>query len=208
MKFADRRRIALVLVAAAFVAAGCGGSSSTSSESSPTPSPVAKKKPAVHYAAVDACKLLSADDASTAAGAKVDALPTGAGASTASICIFGSSGSSDSNQAGVLMIVEVYPDQAAADATQTDQVAAGLAAQFGVTGVAKPKIIDNIGDKAVEYQVTRAQGGAVGMFVFRANVLMFIIVSPADATKIDALPVKVEVLARTVVTNLDTLPHS
>ena len=135
--------------------------------------------------------------------------PTGAaGASTASICIYGSQ-TSDSNQAGVLIISSVYADASTADAIQTDQVAAGLAAQFGVTGVAEAKVLNGIGDKAVEYKATKANGGGVGIFVFRANVVMFIIVSPADQTQqtLDALPGKVETLAKSAVSNLDKTPH-
>lgn len=196
--------VAMLLLASC----NCGGPATTSSAPSTKASSTPTK--AGQYVTVDACTLISAQDASDATGTPLTQLPGGAGASQVSICLFGSQPNAQNpqpspSQAGVLIIAEVYADTNAAEAVQSDQVAAALGAQFGVTGVGTAKVVTGIGDKAVEYSATRAGGGGFGIFVFRSNVVMFIVVSPADQTQktLDALPGKVEILAKAAVTGLD-----
>lgn len=192
-------RVAVALVATALLAA-CGGPSSSSSASSPKPSPSPSPSP-VRIATVDACALANATDASTAAGATLTQIPTGAPAGAqASICVFGNT--AGNSQAAVLIIASAYPDQQTADAVDAQQLAAAFGGQFGITGISNAKVVTGIGDKAVEYTATSASGGGMGMFVFKANVVMFIIVSPASD------PAKIETLARTCVANFDKATHT
>ena len=193
-------RVTVALVATALLAA-CGGSSSSSSSSTPKPSHSPSPSPSpVRIATVDACALASANDASTAAGATLTQIPTGAAGAQASICVFGNT--AGNSQTAVLIIASVYPDERTADAVDVQQLAAAFGGQFGITGVSNAKVVTGIGDKAVEYTATSTSGGGMGMFVFKANVVMFIIVSPAsDSTKI-------ETLARTCVANFDKATHT
>ena len=133
--------------------------------------------------------------------------PTGAGAGQTSICIFGGP-SSDQNQAGVLVITSVYPDQSTANAVNVDQLATAFGGQFGVTGVSNAKVVNGIGDKAVEYTATKASGSGVGIFVFRANVVIFIVLSPISSMSTADATTKLEALAKVAVTNLDSQPKS
>lgn len=174
-----------------FANTSCGGSSpssSTTEKSTPTPSK------AVQYTAVDACTLVQASDATAAVGGtEMVAATTGAAAGQQSLCIYGPKDSSSSSQAGVFVLAVVYPDQSTADAVSPEQ----LAAAYQVTGVANAKVVNGIGDKAVEYTATTQSGGGMAIFVFRRNVLLMIAVSPSgDSTKM-------ETLARVAVSNLD-----
>ena len=167
----------------------CGGSSGSTSNASPKASPTPTK--AKQITAVDACTLVSASDASAAVGTTLTALPTGAGAAAQSICIYSSQSGS---QAGVFVFAEVYSDTSAADQVQPDQIAAALNGQFGVTN---SKAVTGIGDKAFEYTATSAEGSGIAIFVFKGNVVLMIVVSPATNAS------KVEAIARTAVGNLD-----
>jgi hypothetical protein len=134
---------------------------------------------------VDACSLVTASDASTAAGVTVTSLgATGASGG----CFYGSS---DGN-ATVLVFAQAYSDTTAATTVNPEQVVAGLGTAYGI---ADAKVVNGIGDKAVEYRLT---GGATGyvIFVVKSNVIIMIAVSPAASASV------VEHLAITAVGNL------
>jgi hypothetical protein len=177
------------LAAAAALAVACGGSGATSSsstKSSPTPSPT---KATLITGPIDACLLVTASDASTATGVTMTALAPG----SSGLCLY--SGQTDTTSASVFVYAQAYPDTTTADAISPDQMAALLSGQVGI---ANAKAVTGIGDKAVEYTATSSSstGSGIVIFVFKANVVLFIVVSPTtDATKVEAL-------ARTAVANL------
>jgi len=165
---------------------GACGSPSSSSKSSVTPTPTPKAKTISN---VDACKLVTADNASTATGVTVSNL--GAGAPGTGACIYGSADGTTT----VFVIAEAYADASSANAVKPEQLAAAL---NGAYGIANAKAVSGIGDQAVEYTVTSAASGSTGavIFVFKSNVVLMIAISPLTDTK------KLEDLARTAVGNL------
>jgi hypothetical protein len=183
-----------VILAALVLAAACGPTcgSSTSSSGGSTPATSLKATPVVqqpqHVASADACTLVTAEEASAAVGTPVTSL-AGAGVQIPGACIYGASGSSSA----VFIFAQVYPDSAAANAVQPDQMAAAFASQFGVSNA---KTVNGIGDKAFEYTATGSAGGGIAIFVFKYNVIMWIIVDPASD------PSVIERLARTAVSRL------
>lgn len=175
------------LLAAVLLAAACGSSSQTSSGSTPTPTPPSNK--ALHVATVDACTLVTADEASAAVGSPLTNLAATSPVQIPGACIYGASGSSST----VVVYAQVYPDATAANAVQPDQVAAALAGQVGVTNAHS---VNGIGDKAFEYTATGTAGGGVAIFVFKYNVVMMLLVDPTTNSA------TVEQLARTAVGRL------
>jgi hypothetical protein len=167
---------------------GACGSPSSSKQSqvvqSPSPTPKAKT-----ISNVDACKLVTADNASTATGVTVSNL--GAGAPGTGACIYGSADGTTT----VFVIAEAYADASSANAVSPDQLAAAL---NGAYGIANAKTVSGIGDKAIEYTTTSAASGTTGavIFVFKSNVVIVIAISPLTDTK------KLEDLARTAIGNL------
>ena len=176
----------ITVVAICGLLVGACGSSSPSSKASVTPTPTPKAKTISN---VDACKLVTAADASTATGVTVTNL--GAGAPGTGACIYGSADGTSS----VFVIAEAYPDATSANAVSPEQLAAAL---NGAYGIANAKSVSGIGDKAVEYTTTSAASGSTGavIFVFKSNVVIVIVISPLTDTK------KLEDLARTAVGNL------
>jgi hypothetical protein len=175
-------RYGLLMVATISLAScgSCGASNSSSTGStSPSSSPSASKAPLI-TGTLDACKLVSATDASTATGITMTSLGAG---SASGVCIY--SGQTDSTSASVFVYAQAYPDASTADAISPDQVAAAFQGQFGITNA---KSVTGIGDKAFEYTSTSSGGGGVVIFVFKSNVVMFIVLSPTtDSTKVEAL---------------------
>ena len=166
----------------------CGSSSPSSKAAvSPTPTPTPK---ATQISSVDACTLVTAADASTAAGVTVTN-PGSAGPQVPGACIYISADGATS----VFVIANAYPDASSADALSPEQLAAAFSGVYGITN-AKP--VSGIGDKAVEYTATATASGTTGavIFVFKANVIMVIAISPLTDTT------KLEDLARTAVGNL------
>jgi hypothetical protein len=177
--------IAAIVMCGLLISA-CGSSSSSSKSSvSPTPTPTKAKT----ISNVDACKLVTADNASTATGVTVSNL--GAGAPGTGACIYGSADGTTT----VFVIAEAYPDATSANAVSPEQLAAAL---NGAYGIANAKTVSGIGDKAVEYTTTSAASGTTGavIFVFKSNVVIVIAISPLTDTK------KLEDLARTAIGNL------
>lgn len=179
---------ALVVLAAILLAAACGSGSPSATSSESTPTPTVSK--AQHVASVDACKLVTAEEASAAVGTPVANLgASGAGAQVPGACFYGASGSSSV----VFIYAQVHPDATAAQAVQPDQIAAALAGQLGVSNAHS---VSGIGDKAFEYTASGSAGGGIAIFVFRYNVVMMIAVDPTST------PSTIEQLARTAVGRL------
>lgn len=191
------RRTGLAAVAAASVSlllVACGGSSPSASSSTPTPSPTPSHQALINN--VDACKLVTETDASAAVGTPV----TNSAASGTSIpgaCAYVSA----DGQATVFLFAQTYPDTTTADAVDPNQMASILNGQFGVSNA---KSVTGIGDKAFEYTVTNTtqgsgaspSGGGVAIFVFKSNVVLFIVMTPSTSTS------AIEQLARTAVGRL------
>jgi len=167
-----------VLVAICAISA-CGGSSSSSSSSSPSPSLIAS---------VDACSLVTAAEASAAAGATLTNI---AGVSTPGTCFYGEQGGS----AGVFVYAQVYRDAATANAVTAQQISAALGAQVG-NGATSGKEVSGIGDKAFEFTAAGNAGNGMAIIVFKANVVMMILVDPSTS------PGTIEKLAKTAVSRL------
>jgi len=169
--------VRMTLLTFCLAVAACGGSAGSTSNSSTgvTPSPTKS----AHVNSVDACTLVTASEASVASGSTVTNLSSGA--QTPGFCIYGSSDSSTS----VFVLAQVYPDETTADSISPEQMAAVLNGQMGV---ANAKAVQGIGDKAFEYTATSSSGGGIAIFVFKANVVLMIAVSPtSDSTKVEAL---------------------
>ncbi len=173
----------LSLLAAVLLATACGSSGDTSSGSTPSP------KGALHVTAVDACTLVTANEASAAVGSPMTNLGATGGAQVPGACIYGASGSSST----VFVYAQVYPDATTANAVQPNQVAAALA---GALGVSNAHQVNGIGDKAFEYTASGTAGGGLAIFVFRYNVVMMIAADPTSDSG------TIEQLARTAVSRL------
>jgi hypothetical protein len=175
----------LGLLTAVLLAAACGSSNNASTGSTPTPT----LNRALHVASVDACTLVTANEASAAVGSPLTNLAATGGVQIPGACIYGASGSSST----VFVYAQVYPDTAAAGAVQPDQVAAAVTGQLGVSNAHS---VNGIGDKAVEYSASGSAGGGIAIFVFRYNVVMLIAIDPTSNSN------TIEQLARTAVSRL------
>lgn len=179
-------RATLALVAGLLVLCACGGSSPSASNS-PAASPSPSKEALI--TSVDACQLVTAGDASTAVGTTVVNASASSGISIPGSCIYASSDGAST----VFVYAQTYPDTSTADAVSADQVAAVLSGQYGISNA---KSVTGIGDKAFEYTATSSGSTGVAIFVFKANVVLMILMSPStDATKLEAM-------ARTAVSRL------
>jgi hypothetical protein len=176
LSLASAVRFGLLAFVAALLLVGCGGSPSSESKASPSPTP---SKEAV-IASVDACSLVTDADASAAVGTDVTNLTAAGGTQVPGACIFAST--SGSSQASVFVFAQLYPDSKTADDVKPEQIAA----VYKGFGVADAKAVTGIGDKAIEYTVTGAQGGSV-IFVFKSNVVLMIAIMPADSGKLETL---------------------
>src|SRR4029077_2720677 len=157
-------------------------SSSSSGSQSPSPTPQSKL-----ISNVDACKLVTSADASTATGTTVSSLSSGAQIPGA--CFYASS----DGTSAVIGFAPAYPDSTTAQAASPDQIAAAINAGAGVSNA---KSVSGIGDKAVEYSTTTAGGNGSVIFVFKSNVVLMLVVTPAPSSS------ALEQLARTAVGRL------
>jgi len=177
-------------LAAVLLAAACSAPSSTAS-SSPTPSPSPSPSPQL-FASVDVCSLVTVTEASAAAGLTLADLAA-SGLTIPGACIYGDTAGTTSTF--VFVFAKVFPDATTADAVDPNQVAAVLAGQLSISG-SNAHVVTGIGDKAVEYNTTGADGSGVVLFVFKANVVMMIAINPTTNAA------AVEQLARTAVSRL------
>lgn len=166
-----------LMVSAGLLLGGCGSPNSSSAQGSPSPSPSPSK--ATTIAAVDACSLVSADEASSVAKTTVTSQVVNSG-----ICIYGKS----DGTASVLILAQAYPDATAAAAVSPEQLAASMNGAYGISN-AKP--LSGVGDKAVEYTSSSPQGAGIVIFAFKANVVVMLAVvpvaDPSDSTSIEKL---------------------
>jgi len=170
MSLSAGRVIALFAVAGLMVSA-CG-SSGSSSTPSPSPTPTPTPKPTV-IASVDACTLVTAAEASAAAGTTVANIAGAGGVSVPGACIYATS----DGKTLVLVVARAYPDATAANAVSPEQMAAAMSA-YG--SIANAKVVTGIGDKAIEYNLTSSGGAGIMIFVFKANVVLMIAISPSS----------------------------
>jgi hypothetical protein len=179
-----------VVAVAGLLVVGCGSSNSPSaSSSSPTPTPSPSPK---LISKVDACTLVTAAEASTATGVTLTNLGGAASAQIPGACFYGSSDGTTT----VLVFAQAYPDASSAQAVSPEQIAAAI--NVGAAGVASAKPVSGIGDKAIEYSGETAGGNGIVIFVFKANVVLMIAVTPATSSSSAAI----ELLARTAVGRL------
>ena len=170
--------LVIAALAIAMLVAGCASSSSSSS-STPTPagSPATSPSPATtptSITALSACSLVTAAEASTAAGTTLQNLAGTTGSPSVVGCIYGS----PTVRTAVFIFTHVFADAASAGAADTQ---AFIAAQNKKNTVSSARPLTGIGDKAVEYTLTN--GGVVGtVIVFvKANVLVLIGLTPSPA---------------------------
>jgi hypothetical protein len=170
------------------VVAACGSSNSPSASSG---SPSAETSPSAKLITnVDACTLVTASDASSAAGATVTNLAGAGAAQVPGACFYASS----DGAASVVVFAQTYPDTASAEAVSPQQIAAAI--NVGAAGSANAKAVNGIGDKAVEYSTAMAGGNGIVIFVFKSNVVLMIAVTPAVSSS------AIEQLAKTAVGRL------
>lgn len=100
---------------------------------------------------------------------------------------------SSDGAASVLVFAQVYPDASSAGAVSPEQLAAAMNAGYGVSNA---KAVGGIGDKAVEYSTTGAAGNGTIIFVFKSNVVVMIVLTPATSSS------AIEQLAKTAVSRL------
>lgn len=175
-----------MLVAVLLVA--CGGSNASGHASSPSPSssPSASGN---HLTVSDVCTLVTAADASQATGTTLTNVGAG-GQSIPGVCIYGNQDGST----GVLVYAQAYPDASAAGQVQPNQITAAFRGQYGISNA---KSVTGIGDKASEFTATSASGSSgLAIFVSKANVVLFILMTPATDSA------KIETLAKTAVSRL------
>ncbi len=122
---------------------------------------------------MDPCALVSASDASKAAGKTlVNNVSLGA-APVAGGCFYTARGTS----AGVYVYTQVYPDAATADAVTVDQLESVMSGRLGSsTGDATQ--IAGIGDKAFEFTAKGPAGNGMALVVYRSNVVFIVAVAP------------------------------
>lgn len=164
-----------LMVSAGLLLGACGSSNSPSAKASPSPSPTPSK--AATIASVDACSLVSADEASSVAKTTVTSQ-----VATPGLCVYGAA----NGTASVLIVAQAYPNASAAQAVSPEQLAASM---NGAYGVANAKPLTGVGDKAVEYTLSSSQqGSGIVIFAFKANVVFLLAVIPtSDSTAIEKL---------------------
>ncbi len=177
-----------LLVLAGLLVAACGSSNSPSASSG---SPSAATSPTAKLITnVDACTLVTATEASGAAGLTVTNLAGAGAAQVPGVCLYASS----DGAASVVVFAQTYPDTASAEAVSPQQIAAAI--NVGAAGAVNAKAVNGIGDKAVEYSTSVAGGNGIVIFVFKSNVVMMIAVTPTVSSA------AIEQLAKTAVGRL------
>ena len=171
----------VLIVAAAAVMSACASSAAASNVRTPSsPSPVPTQ---ARIATADPCALVTASEASKAAGRTlVNSVSLGA-APVAGGCFYSAKGAS----AGVYVYTQVYPNAATADAVTVDQLESVMAGRIGAA-TGDPTQVDGIGDKAYEFVAKGGAGNGMGIVVYRSNVVFIVAVAPTtDESTIQAL---------------------
>jgi hypothetical protein len=176
------RNLVAMVASAGLLVSGCGSSNQTAKES---PSPTPTKQQAITKAP-DPCTLVTAADAGTATGKTM----TSASGTTQ---IPGACFYTSSDGAIVYVLAQAYSDASTASSVSPEQMAAAMSGY----GIANAKVVTGIGDKAVEYNATAQSGGSgIAIFVFKANVVLVIVMSPSNSST------AIETMARTAVGRL------
>ena len=170
------------------ILAACGGSCGGSTSTSSNNTPAAEATPSAHKAAnltlpTDICTLVTTAD--VAAALKVDQSKVLAGGATIPGACFYTT--QTDTPTVVYVLAQSYPDSSTAAQIQPDQMAAAYKSLYGISNA---KSVTGIGDKAFEYSATSATAGTTGVaiFVFKANVILFLIMSPtSDAAAIETM---------------------
>ena len=173
-------RLVLIVAAVAAVSACASSADASNVKAPPSPSSVAAQS---HIAPMNPCTLVTASDASKAAGRTlVNDVLLGA-SPVAGGCFYGAKGTSS----GVYVYMQVYPDSATAGAVTAEQLESVMSGQLGsVTGEAKQ--VDGIGDKAIELTAKGKAGSGIGIVVYRSNVVFIVAVTPTtNAGNVEAL---------------------
>jgi hypothetical protein len=139
---------------------------------------------------VQACSLITADDASSAAGATLTNQAAAATAMPGSCFYMTADG-----KKGVIVFAQVYTDSNTAQSVSVAQIAAALTGAGN--GLGNAKVVTGIGDKAVEYSVSSSGSTGLVIFVFKSNVLLMIAMLPSPPS-----PSVIEQLATTAVGRL------
>jgi hypothetical protein len=165
-------RIVALIVAAAGLSA-CGSSavaSSTPASPSPSPSAVASHS---KLQAVDPCTLVTAQDASSAAGRTlINDVALGAAKITGG-CFYGARGSST----GVYIYMQLYPDAATADAVTVEQFQSVMAGELG-SPANTWQDVSGIGDRAYEFTAKGNAGSGIAILVYKGNVVFLVAMEP------------------------------
>lgn len=186
-----RFRLELVAACACLLTmalAACGGSSSGSGESTgsneSSPTAATNKEASKNLTLPDVCSLVTTDDVATLWQVDKSQILNVASGAGAGLCIYGNQAS---QQDGLLVIGQAYPDATTAEQVQPEQLATVYSRFYGISS---SKSVTGIGDKAFEYVTTSTATGSNGaaIFVFKANILLMIILSPAtDDTGVESL---------------------
>ena len=171
----------IVFGASALFLTACGSSSAAASVSSPSPTGgVAAAK----VAPVDPCVLVTAGQASSAAGARVANLVNlGAVSPVPGLCQYGA----QKGKPLVIVYVQVYPDAATANAVTTGQFQSALGSLLGQSSK-DSKDVSEIGDRASEFTVTTKAGNGIAIVVVRSNVVFLVaLTSKNDASTLEGL---------------------
>jgi hypothetical protein len=180
----------LVFGAAVMLLVGCGSSSTAAFSPSPSPSATASGS-AGKASAVDPCALVTAGDASSAAGKQVANLVSLGAPAIPGACFYGT----QKGSAAVFVYAQVYKDAATADAVTVEQFQTAVASQIGQSSK-DSKDVGGIGDRAYEFSVKNKSGSGMAILVFKGNVVFLIALEPTSGTS------TVENLAKTAVTRL------
>jgi 2-oxoisovalerate dehydrogenase E2 component (dihydrolipoyl transacylase) len=121
---------------------------------------------------VQACSLVTADDASSATA---KTLTQGSEAAVPGACFYASA----DGKTDVIVFAQVYADASAAQAVSIDQIAAALTGAGNGLGTAT--VVSGIGDKALEYSVSSSGSTGLIIIVFKSNVLLMIAMLPTPA---------------------------
>lgn len=170
-----------MVVAVAILAISACGGSSTSGGGGASPSPSL-------IASVDACSLVTASEASSAAGTTLTNM---VGVVIPGACFYGQ----QAGTAGVFVYAQAYANTATANAVTAQQMSAAMGMQVGA-GATSGKQVSGIGDKAYEFTATGNAGAGSAIIVFKANVVIMILVDPSTSTG------AIEQLAKTAVGRL------
>jgi hypothetical protein len=177
----------LLLVAAVVTAVSACGSS-PSANVSPSPSPAHS---AAKITKLDPCAMVTATEASTAAGKTLANAVSLGSSPIPGACFY----RSKSNPAAVLVYAQVYPDSATANAVTAQQFESAMSSMLSASS-SNLKDVGGIADRASEFAIKVNGGQGFAVIVFKDNVVFVIAVAPSTSASV------VEGLAKTAASRL------